>query len=311
MPRATSTTSPGFREGGVRLRPYELEMVGDVAGKSLLHLQCHFGIDTLSWARLGRAGDRRRLLAVGRSSSRTRSPTTSASPTPGSSARTCTTCPTTSTAPSTSSTHRGACSAGCPTSAAGPRSSPTSWRRAARSSSPRPIRSSTRSTTRAWRRASCGSRYPYFEHPEPLVFPVKGSYADPDADVGEQAEHGWDHGLGEIVIALIDAGLRIESLVEHPFIAWAAHFLVEAAGRRAGTCRRTTRGELPLMFSLGRPSPPAERASGDARRRPPACGLVQVVLPVVGDAVLRVPGPSGRAGDAAAAPVPDPRRRCP
>ena len=44
--------------------------------------------------------------------------------------------------------------------------------------------------------------YPYFEHPQPLVFPVKGSYADPDADVGDQAEHGWDHGLGEIVMAL-------------------------------------------------------------------------------------------------------------
>ncbi len=43
----------GFREGGVRLRPYEIEMVGDVTGKSLLHLQCHFGIDTISWARLG------------------------------------------------------------------------------------------------------------------------------------------------------------------------------------------------------------------------------------------------------------------
>jgi 2-polyprenyl-3-methyl-5-hydroxy-6-metoxy-1,4-benzoquinol methylase len=43
----------GFKAGGVRIRPYEIEMVGDVAGKSLLHLQCHFGIDTLSWARLG------------------------------------------------------------------------------------------------------------------------------------------------------------------------------------------------------------------------------------------------------------------
>src|SRR4249920_2995421 len=43
----------GFKAGGVRLRPYEIEMVGDVAGRSLLHLQCHFGIDTLSWARLG------------------------------------------------------------------------------------------------------------------------------------------------------------------------------------------------------------------------------------------------------------------
>ena len=42
-----------FKAGGVRLRPYEIELVGDVSGRSLLHLQCHFGIDTLSWARLG------------------------------------------------------------------------------------------------------------------------------------------------------------------------------------------------------------------------------------------------------------------
>ena len=42
-----------FKAGGVRLRPYEIELVGDVSGKTLLHLQCHFGIDTLSWARLG------------------------------------------------------------------------------------------------------------------------------------------------------------------------------------------------------------------------------------------------------------------
>ena len=43
----------GFRAGAVRLPAYEIEEVGDVAGKDLLHLQCHFGIDTLSWGRLG------------------------------------------------------------------------------------------------------------------------------------------------------------------------------------------------------------------------------------------------------------------
>src|SRR5205823_6131285 len=31
----------------------ERDELGDVAGKALLHLQCHFGLDTLSWARLG------------------------------------------------------------------------------------------------------------------------------------------------------------------------------------------------------------------------------------------------------------------
>jgi len=43
----------GFRNGRDTLEPFEVEEVGDVNGKSLLHLQCHFGLDTLSWARRG------------------------------------------------------------------------------------------------------------------------------------------------------------------------------------------------------------------------------------------------------------------
>ena len=42
-----------FKRGRSSLKPLEVEEVGDVRGKSLLHLQCHFGQDTLSWARLG------------------------------------------------------------------------------------------------------------------------------------------------------------------------------------------------------------------------------------------------------------------
>lgn len=42
-----------FRNGKNVLRQLELEELGEVRGKSLLHLQCHFGMDTLSWARLG------------------------------------------------------------------------------------------------------------------------------------------------------------------------------------------------------------------------------------------------------------------
>jgi SAM-dependent methyltransferase len=43
----------GFLAGATTLRPFEPEEIGDVRGLSLLHLQCHFGLDTLSWARLG------------------------------------------------------------------------------------------------------------------------------------------------------------------------------------------------------------------------------------------------------------------
>ncbi|PQB03755.1 class I SAM-dependent methyltransferase [Aureitalea marina] len=42
-----------FRKGRSSLNRYELNALGDVAGKSLLHLQCHFGQDTMSWSRMG------------------------------------------------------------------------------------------------------------------------------------------------------------------------------------------------------------------------------------------------------------------
>lgn len=43
----------GFRAGRDSLRPFEAAEAGDVAGKRLVHLQCHVGLDTLSWARNG------------------------------------------------------------------------------------------------------------------------------------------------------------------------------------------------------------------------------------------------------------------
>lgn len=42
-----------FKNGATSLKHFELKALGDVSGKSLLHLQCHFGQDTLSWSRLG------------------------------------------------------------------------------------------------------------------------------------------------------------------------------------------------------------------------------------------------------------------
>ncbi|WP_242581765.1 class I SAM-dependent methyltransferase [Hymenobacter telluris] len=43
----------GFRAGKSSLREVELGLLGDVAGRSILHLQCHFGQDSLSLSRLG------------------------------------------------------------------------------------------------------------------------------------------------------------------------------------------------------------------------------------------------------------------
>ena len=43
----------GFKAGASSLHSFELKALGDVSGKKLLHLQCHFGQDTLSWSRMG------------------------------------------------------------------------------------------------------------------------------------------------------------------------------------------------------------------------------------------------------------------
>ena len=42
-----------FIAGAQSLRSIELELLGDVSGLSILHLQCHFGQDTISLARMG------------------------------------------------------------------------------------------------------------------------------------------------------------------------------------------------------------------------------------------------------------------
>ena len=43
----------GFLDGRSSLRAFETTELPDVAGRTLVHLQCHFGLDTLSWAREG------------------------------------------------------------------------------------------------------------------------------------------------------------------------------------------------------------------------------------------------------------------
>lgn len=43
----------GFLEGKSSLNDIELQLLGDIKGKKILHLQCHFGMDTISLGRLG------------------------------------------------------------------------------------------------------------------------------------------------------------------------------------------------------------------------------------------------------------------
>ncbi|MCY4779472.1 class I SAM-dependent methyltransferase [Sphingobacterium sp. UT-1RO-CII-1] len=42
-----------FMKGATSLNPIEMELLGNIKGKTILHLQCHFGQDSISLSRLG------------------------------------------------------------------------------------------------------------------------------------------------------------------------------------------------------------------------------------------------------------------
>lgn len=64
--------------------------------------------------------------------------------------------------------------------------------------------------------------YPYFERPDPLVFTEGGTYVETDVEFEHNTTHSWNHGLGEIVTALLARGMRITGLVEHDSVPWNA-----------------------------------------------------------------------------------------
>jgi SAM-dependent methyltransferase len=63
-------------------------------------------------------------------------------------------------------------------------------------------------------------QYPYFERQEPLVFTDGGTYVQTDATFEHNTTHEWNHGLGEIVTALLSQGMQVTGLVEHDSIPW-------------------------------------------------------------------------------------------
>ena len=64
--------------------------------------------------------------------------------------------------------------------------------------------------------------YPYFERPAPSVFDQGGTYVSTEAVFEHNVTHEWNHGLGDIVTALLDAGMAITGLTEHDSVPWEA-----------------------------------------------------------------------------------------
>jgi hypothetical protein len=65
---------------------------------------------------------------------------------------------------------------------------------------------------------SCSSTY--FERQEPQVWDDPGTYVETDVVFEQNTTHEWNHGLGEIVTAVLDAGMELTMLVEHDSVPW-------------------------------------------------------------------------------------------
>jgi SAM-dependent methyltransferase len=88
----------------------------------------------------------------------------------------------------------------------------------------------------------------YFEEVEPFVDDSDVTYTDADRPIRSRRSYEWNHGMGEIVTALVGHGLRIEWLAEHDWADWQRFpWLVRGADgwwSAAGATR------VPLSFTL-------------------------------------------------------------
>lgn len=64
--------------------------------------------------------------------------------------------------------------------------------------------------------------HPYVERAEPTVWDEGGTYVQTDAVFTHTRTHEWNHGLGDIVTALLAEGLELTGLVEHDSVPWDA-----------------------------------------------------------------------------------------
>jgi SAM-dependent methyltransferase len=237
----------GFRRGAIRIADHERAEIGPVDGLTLLHLQCHFGLDTMSWARLGATVTgvdfSPRAIALARSLAAQL----------GIDARFM-----------ESDVYRLPEVLDERFDLVYTSNGVLGWLPEIRPWAEvvaRFVRPGGRFyllevhpivMTLADEGVGPGDlrlAYPYWEHREAIEVATHGSYADRSAHVDTPTEFGWDHSLGEIVTALVDAGLRIDRLTEYPFLNWELPFLVpDGAGRYR--LPPDAPGELPLMVSI-------------------------------------------------------------
>ncbi|MFW6115486.1 MAG: class I SAM-dependent methyltransferase [Chloroflexota bacterium] len=203
-----------FKDGDLTLMDLERSELGDVAGRSLLHLQCHFGLDTLSWARLGAQVTGVDFSEEGIALARSLSEDLGI--------EAAFVCSDVYELPAMLSGEFDIVFTSYGVLCWLP--DLVRWAEAiAHFLAPggtfyiaetHPFALVFYDEEDA---EDLQVHYPYFQGPEPMRFEDAGSYAEPMAESTHRVTYEWTHTLGDVVNALISAGLQIEFLHEFPY----------------------------------------------------------------------------------------------
>jgi SAM-dependent methyltransferase len=239
----------GFEAGASSLKSIETEELGDVAGKSLLHLQCHIGLDTLSWARRGA-----RVTGVDFSEASVSQARALAAKCGLEAAFVCSAVETlpdvlTGTFDIVFTSYGVLCWL----------ADVERWgRTVAHFLKPggvfymvesHPFAEIFNDTSGPKVEEELRIAHPYFTDGRAIVCQTRGSYADSEATVAHDLSYQWSHTLGEILDAVLGAGLRLEFLHEFAVCPYAK---LPGMTRGEDGWQRLpgVLGRLPLLFSL-------------------------------------------------------------
>jgi SAM-dependent methyltransferase len=92
-----------------------------------------------------------------------------------------------------------------------------------------------------------GFDYSYFNR-APIVENTSGSYTDGSESV-QSTEVGWNHSTGEVLTALLDRGLVLESFQEYDYSPWACFDNIVETGKQQYQFKGLE-GMLPISFGL-------------------------------------------------------------
>jgi SAM-dependent methyltransferase len=214
--KSDSYDMPGFLAGRSTLKSVEIEELGDISGKSLLHLQCHFGMDTISFARLGAIvtgvdfSDKAITLAQSLSAELNIPARFICSNIYDVSDKLSEQFDIVHTSYGVLCWLPELCGWA---KLIAHFLKPGGFFHIAESHPYLQVFPNEKTTT------DLQVRFSYFPSSEPTKWEPEGCYADKDAQVTHPS-YEWTHSLGDIINALVAAGLRIDFLHEFPFLCW-------------------------------------------------------------------------------------------